>query len=386
TTSPSLLPQPQGSSSSPIRNTTNEVSSPLFAALGTYPATEDISQLIYPAREWADGFSLRGSPLHEQNNGFSLASSPPSARPFVREPPGGPRNASLAPSPPNTYARPIRRASGHQSLGGYPGSSPAAERPMSMPSRTSPSQNPALPHHPQAHFYGAPEIDLGKPDMRRPGQGALNPGCCVFDNLSMAGSEGFRGADSVLLVGLQNRLDIFNIEKGRLDLIGRLGDLRGTVIGAQLLPSLIRDDPARSLRPLVAVIVHGPQRDQRPKSRPNTSQHDDDALFDPSASVLQVLESAENTKPDPSVRYQTTIEVYSLAKNEHIATLLSGPAIETTLPQNTSHPTGPPPDGDWRIKGCGRFLVVTSGKSGEVFLFECAYGSEKGSLLAFRCI
>ncbi|KAL9005594.1 MAG: hypothetical protein Q9188_001642 [Gyalolechia gomerana] len=385
TSPPSLLPQLQGSSS-PILNATNDVSSPLLAALGTYPATENISQLVYPGREWADDFSPRGSPLNEQSNGFSLASSPPSARPSVRESAGGPKNASPATSPPNTYARPIRRTSGYHSLGGYLGSSPTGERPMSMHSRGSPSQNPALPHHPQAHFYGAPEIDLGKADMRRTGQGALTPGCCVFDNLGLAGSEGFRGAESVLLIGLQNRLDIFNIEKGRLDIIGRLGNLRGTVIGAQLLPSLVRDDPARPLRPLVAVIVHGPQRDQRPEPRQNPSQHDNDTLFDPSASMLQALESAESTKPDPSVRYQTTIEVYSLGKNEHIATLLSSPAIETTLSQNTSHSTGPPPDGDWRIKACGRFLVIASGKSGEVFLFECAYGSEKGSLLAFRCI
>ncbi|KAL8942586.1 MAG: hypothetical protein Q9216_001568 [Gyalolechia sp. 2 TL-2023] len=384
TAPPSLLPQLQGPSS-PLLNATNDVSSPLLAALGTYSTPEN-NQLIYPGREWADDFSPRGSPLNEQSNGFSLANSPPNVRLSMKEAAGGLGNASAASSPPNTYARPIRRTSGYQSLGGYLGSSPTRERPMSMHSRRSPSQNPALPHHPQAHFYAAPEIDLGKPGLRRPSQGTLNPGCCIFDNLSLTGSESFRGADSVVLIGIQNRLDIFNIEKGRLDIIGRLGNLRGTVIGAQLLPSPVRDDPARSLRPLVAVIVHGPQRDQRPKSRQNASQHDDDTLFDPSASMVQALESAENTKTDTSARFQTTVEVYSLRKNEHIATLLSSPVMEATLSQNTSRPTDLLPDGDWRIKACGRFLVVASGKSGEVFLFESAYEPEKESLVVFRCI
>lgn len=380
--SPALLPQLQGSSS-PLLNATTDVSSQLLSALGTYPATENINQLIYPKREWADDISARGSPSFEQSNGFNLASSPPNTKPHVRELAEGLSDASPASSPPKTYARPIRRTSGYQSLGGYLDSSPTGERPMSMNSRRSPSQNPALPHHPQAHFYGAPEIDLGKLDMRRSGQGAIVPSCCVFDSLSLAGSEGFRGAESVLLLGLQNRLDVFNIEKGRLAIIGRLGNLKGTVIGAQLLPSPFRDDPARSLRPLVALILYGPQHDQRPRSRQNPGQRDDDTFFDPSASMLQALESTENSNPDSNVRYYTTIEVYSLVKNEHIATLLSSPATEAP---NMPHSTGIPPDGDWRIKASGRFMAVTSGKSGEVFLFECVYGSQKGPQVAFRCI
>lgn len=377
-----MLPQLQGSSS-PLLNVTSDVPSPLLSALGTYPATENIGQLVYPGREWTDDLSARDSPPNEKSNGFSLASSPPTIKSHVRELAGGLNDASPASSPPSTYARPVRRTSGYQSLGGYLSSSPTGERPISMNSRRSPSQIPALPHHPQAHFYGAPEIDLGKPDIRRSNQGAIIPGCCVFDNLSLAGSEGFRGADSVLLLGLQNRLDIFNIEKGRLDIIGRLGNLRGTVVGAQLLPSSVRDDPARSLRPLVAVVIHGPRHDQRPGSRQNSGQHDDDALFDPSASMLQALGSTESSKPDLNGRYYTTVEIYSLGKNEHIATLLSSPAIESP---NTPHSIGFLPDGDWRIKACGRFLVVATGKSGEVFLFECVFGSQKGAQLAFKCI
>lgn len=336
--------------------------------------------------EWLDELSSRGSPPNEQINGSSLAGSPPSGRQPTKELTGAFKNASPASSPPNTFARPVRRTSGCQSLGGYLGSSSSGDRPVSMHSHRSPIQNPALPHHPQAHFYGAPEVDLRVLRTRWPGQGSLIPSCYVFDNLGSAGTEGFRGADSVLLVGLQNRLDVFNVEKGRLDLIGRLANLRGTVIGAQLLPSLARDDPIRSLRPLVAVIVHGPQQDQHPTSGQIPGQNDDDNLFDPSASMLQALESTENTKSDSSVRYQTTIEVYSLGKSEHIATLLSSPATDAAPLQGTSCSMGPLPDGTWRLQASGRFLIIASGKSGEVFLFECGYGSENGSRLAFKCI
>ncbi|KAL8718648.1 MAG: hypothetical protein Q9225_004245 [Loekoesia sp. 1 TL-2023] len=381
---PSLLSQLHGSTS-PLLNASNDVPSPLLAALGTYPAAENSNQPAYPV-EWLDEISSRGSPPNEHINGFSLAGSPPSGRQPTRELTGAFNNASPASSPPNTSARPVRRTSGYQSLGGYLGSSSSGDRPTSMHSHRSPSQNPALPHHPQAHFYGAPEIDFRVLRTRWPGQGSLIPGCCVFDSLGMAGAEGFRGADSVLLVGLQNRLDVFNVEKGRLDLIGRLANLRGTVIGAQLLPSLTRDDPIRSLRPLIAVVIHGPQQDQHPTSQQIPGQNDDDNLFDPSASMLQALESTENTKSDSSVRYQTTIEVYSVGKSEHIATLLSSPATDAAPLQGVSRSMGSLPDDIWRLQASGRFLIVASGKSGEVFLFECGYGSENGSQLAFKCI
>ena len=255
-----------------------------------------------------------------------------------------------------------------------------------MHSQRSPNQNPALPHHPQAHFRSAPEIDIGIPPSRHLSQGTLTPNFSVFDDLGSSGAEGFRGAESVLLVGLQNGLDVFNIEKGRLSFIGRLSNLRGAVIGAQLLPSLARDDPVRSSRPLVAVAIHGPQLDQRSGSGQGPGEIDDDALFDPSSSMLQALEDTDNAKPESKVRYQTTFEVYSLAKCEHIATLLSCPAIDAPSFQSTSRSTDLLVDGEWLLQASGRFLTIASGKSGEVFIFKCAYGSSKESNLAFKCI
>lgn len=189
----------------------------------------------------------------------------------------------------------------------------------------------------------------------------------------------------MLLVGLQNGLDVLNVDNGRLDRIGRLDNLRGTVIGAQLLPSPPRDDPIRSLRPIVAVAVHGPQSSRRPGFHDRSKEEIDEAIFDPSASMMQALEHADNTGQDSGMPYQTTVEVYSLGKCEHVATLLRGPKLDSTAFQSTSHSGEPPPDDEWRLQAFGRFLVVGSGKSGEIFIFESTYGSDNESL-AFRCV
>lgn len=257
---------------------------------------------------------------------------------------------------------------------------------MSMQSRRSPSQNPALPHLPQAHFYSAPDVDLGLPQIRDKGEGTPVPSCCVFDNLGLAGAGGLRGAETVLLIGLRDSLNVFSVDKGRLDLIGRLGNLGGTVVGAQLLPSSARDDPARSLRPLVAIIVHGPSQIPRPNSRQRSGNNDDDALFDPSASMWQALDHTHQVDPDSTTPYETTVEVYSLATNEHVATLLRSPTFASSTSHHASSSENPRPDGEWRLRACGRFVTVASGKSGEVFIFECRNRSDSGSTLGFACI
>lgn len=190
----------------------------------------------------------------------------------------------------------------------------------------------------------------------------------------------------MLLVGLQKGLDVFNVDKGRLDLIGHLENLRGSVVGAQLLPMSARDGLIRSLKPVVALIVYGPQQAPRPGTRQKSADRDDDALFDPSASMLHALEHMDLVDPGSGTKYETTIEIYSLSKSEHIATLLRSPSMEPSAYPDTSQPPVRGSDGDWQLGVCGRFLTVASGESGEVFIFECLYGSDDVSSLAFTCI
>ncbi|KAI4108519.1 MAG: hypothetical protein L6R37_000955 [Teloschistes peruensis] len=337
-------------------------------------------------RDWIEDVPEQGSPPNAHTNGISLASSPPAIRPQARFGSGGFSNASPTRSPPTIYSKPVRHTSGYQSLGGYHGSPPSAQRPTSTHVQRSPSQNPALPHYPQAHFYGAPDVDFGLPPGHRGKQEPEPPCCCVFADLDAAGAEGFRGAETALLVGFQNRLDVFNVDKGRLHSIGRLENLRGAVVGAQLLPASSRDDPVHSLRPLVMVVVRGSHTNNRPEACAASKNDSEEALFDPSASMLQALEDVEDAGETSAPRCQTTVEVYSLAKGKHIATLLKSPAIDPTPIQKGSLPTVPPPNDEWQLQGFGRFLVLGSGKSGEVFIFESLYNLDEASSLAFRCI
>ncbi|KAL8799021.1 MAG: hypothetical protein Q9182_006200 [Xanthomendoza sp. 2 TL-2023] len=386
TSPPSLLSRLQASSP-PLPYSSNDLSSPFLGALGTFPATGHVSKPVTSGGEWPENISSRGSPPTNQVNGFSMASSPSRTNQTTTGYSGGFSKASPGPSPPSTYAKFTRRSSGYQSLGGYMSSSPGGDRPVSGASQRSASHNPPLPHYPQAHFYTAPQVNFGVPQDGQGSQGPAIRGCRAFDNLASAGVEGFGGAESVLLVGLHNGLDVFSFENGRVDRIGCLENLDGTVLGAQLLPSSSRGGTASSSRPLVALVVHSPQRSQPPVSLQSFKNQSSEALFDPSASTMEALQQTATMDPSRDTGYQTTVEVYSLGSCQHIATLLrSAPAENYALPRETSRSAGAQPDCEWRIQVCGRFLTIGSGRSGEVFIFEFGYGSEQASSLAFRCI
>ncbi|KAL8988868.1 MAG: hypothetical protein Q9169_008486, partial [Polycauliona sp. 2 TL-2023] len=383
---PSLLSQLQVSSPA-LPYAPNDIASPLLAALGTHPETEDPDQRTDPRPDWTDNISSASSPPENQDKSFSLAgTSPPVYQPTKRYS-GAFNNVSPGPSPPTTHAKLARRTSGYQSLGGYLSSSPGRERPISGYSQRSIAHHPPLPHQPQAHFYSAPQVDFGVPQTTRESQGSTSHGCRVIGDLASAGAEGFGGAENVLLIGGQNGLDVFSFDNGRADRVGRLGNLRGIVIGAQLLPSSCRDDAVQLLRPLVAVVIHGPQEDVRSVSRQSCPNQSDEALFDPSASTMEAFEQTEHGARDRRDVYQTTVEVYSLSKSEHIATLLrSAPVENSNGHQDDSRSTDTPSNGDWALQTCGRFLLVGAGRSGEVFVFETLFNENDATSLAFRCI
>lgn len=180
-----------------------------------------------------------------------------------------------------------------------------------------------------------------------------------------------------MLVGFGHGLNVCHIDKKRFDRIGRLEGLRGSVIGAKLLPSQQGDD--RGLQPLVAVVVHGPYVPSVPTSRPGTS-HAPDEEFDPSGSMLQVLHTAD------VLYYQTTVEIYSLRKGIHIATVFRSPKVDVKNSRFGAHPVMPSPIGDLKVQAKGKFVVVSSGTSGEVFILE-SFRTECSEIsIAFKCI
>lgn len=236
------------------------------------------------------------------------------------------------------------------------------------------SHYPPAPHHQQAHYYAAPEINLDHPESvpedRAPGEGL----CCIFDSLSPSGYEASGNTENVLLVGFEHGLNIYHIDKKRFDPVGRLGGLRGSVIGAKILHSQYISD--RSLQPLVAVIVHGPYISSGAPPMPGINAVVEE--FEPSRSEMQALQAAVIT------HYQTTVEVYSLRKGQHIWTLFKSPKVE--IKGGPSHATRPSPVGDLSIQAKGRFLVISSGSSGEVFIFERILRGSAEVSPGFRCL
>lgn len=248
-------------------------------------------------------------------------------------------------------------------------------------------QSPPPPHQTQAHFYGAPEIDFGPQQPRSEASVSDNKFCCVFDSLTAAGEEGLTVGENVLLVGAEHRLDVYRVDKKTFDRVGRLGGLRGSVIGAKILPSTLRVDTHRSLRPLIAIIIHGPQNapELETPSRPGTS-HSEDAMFDPSSSMLQILQNTDPKHQTSNLQYQTTVEVYSLRQGRHITTLLKCPKVEIDSLRESQGHGEPSPSGNLSIQAKGKFVVVSSGVSGEVYIFESQSGTPDDSSTLFKCI
>ena len=236
------------------------------------------------------------------------------------------------------------------------------------------SHYPPAPHLHQAHYYATPEIDIGRskpvPEDRVPGEGF----CCVFDSLPPSGHDASGNTENVLLVGFEHGLNVYHIGKKRFDPMGRLEDLRGSVIGAKILHSQCVSD--RTLQPLVAVIVHGPYIVSGTPSRPGTNAVVEE--FEPSTSEMQALQAAT------IIHYQTTVEIYSLRKGQHIRTLFRSPKVE--IKGGPSPTTVPPPVGDLSIQAKGKFLVISSGISGEVFIFERTLHGSAETAPGFKCL
>lgn len=210
----------------------------------------------------------------------------------------------------------------------------------------------------------------------KPGDGL----CCVFDSLSSTGNGCLGKTEDVLLIGSEHGLNVYQVDKSRVERIGRLEGLRGSVVGAKLLPS--RTPSARdSIQPLVAVIIHGPFVPSSEISKPGTF-HNEVEEFEPSASELRALE--ETQEPDLT-QCQTTVEIYSFKGGKHVATLFRSPKVEASDNWTSAHSSRPSPIGDLRVQAKGRFITISSGSSGEVYIFENVSAATNASI-GFQCI
>ena len=206
----------------------------------------------------------------------------------------------------------------------------------------------------------------------------------AFDNLPAGGGKTAGMANNILLRGYDKCLAVYKVDKDNLNLVGRLSGLRGRVLEARILPVSQRNDPFRQFRPLIVILVHGPH-DTSTHSRPVTSQSED-VMFDPSGSMIQALQLTDEVNPHMAGKYRTTVEVYSLAKREHIATLFKSPLVDADRPFGIMGPSKAPlPVGNISVDAKGRFITVGSGTTGEVFIFEARVSAQTNSGI-FGCI
>jgi hypothetical protein len=179
------------------------------------------------------------------------------------------------------------------------------------------------------------------------------------------------------MVGYEGGLTIYRVgpptntraDRKKSEEIGRLEGLRGAVIGAKVLPATWGQDSCRELRPLVAVVLHGPVLPPEEKREDEAEADDSDGNGTEDGKQTPSTAGSSLDVGDVLKQYQTTVEVFSLSNQQHLAVLYSCPPVNVTF--NTSgEPVNPEPQDDLRIEARGKFVVVACGTSGEVFIFS----------------
>ncbi|KAL2124080.1 hypothetical protein VTJ04DRAFT_445 [Mycothermus thermophilus] len=390
--SPVVSPEIKPSS---LSSNENPIATPLLDAV----SSASVASNSPSTREWARGLTagMAGSPSnlisltgespptapssYEDSRGIAIRSGWSSPRPT------GPYHPPSA-SPPVPGRRPISFHMGeHYSPpdAHLPLAAAAAARRSSMHyGQTRAASNPPLPHHPQPHFYGAAalDIDLQRQTGLKAGERGYHVG---FDTLPP--QDGFSlvpGKDTVVLAGYEGGLEVYSAGRRGLERVAGLKGLRGGVYHAKVLPWTVENS---DLFPLVAVVIHGPNI---PPPTPEVHVEGD---YD---AVSAERSEGINASPEPSVRgganratgviesYQTTVEVFSLKTGRHVSVLLEAPKIPVKSPVASPGFQAPPPTGAFHIHADGGTIVVSSGITGECWVYRQAPPTAENPL-HFRC-
>ncbi|KAL2134802.1 hypothetical protein VTI74DRAFT_10786 [Chaetomium olivicolor] len=386
--SPEINPSSLSSNENPIATPLLDATSPASYASNS-PNT----------REWAKGIAagMAGSP----GNLINLVGESPPTAPSSYEDTRGFRSGWSSPRPVIGYHPPStspstagRRPLSFHMDGQYTPPDPhlqfaaAAARRSSMHShyaQVRAASNPPLPHQPQPHFYGTPGLDL---DLQP--QTGIKAGAkgyyFGFDTLLPQTADRLSGKDNVVLAGYEGGLEVFSVGKRGLENVASLKGLRGGVHHAKVLPWTADN---RELFPLVALVIHGPNI---PLQTPEV--HVEDGYDPVSADRSEAMTSAS---PEPAARnigsrmgagfveaYQTTVEVYSLKTGGQVSVLLEAPKIPLKSPITSPSFQAPPPAGAFHIHADGGNIVVSSGITGECWIYRQSPATSDHPL-HFRC-
>ena len=240
------------------------------------------------------------------------------------------------------------------------------------------SRAPPPPHRPQAHFYAAPELNVGlKPAEAEPSSTGTAD-YCAFDSVPSLEDDTLAKCTNVLLLGSGGAIEVHALGKKRLERVGRLAQLRGRVLNAKILPQTIHSRASMRSEPLVALVIHGPSRVSDPKQA--IAYHQEYDEFDASGSMIQALETMEVS------HYQTSVEIYSLRSGEYVSTLLETPKVEIRPSRYPERGDFPPSAGGIHLQARGKYVIITSATSGEVFVYNRRMDTSDDQRTGFRYI
>lgn len=322
--------------------------------------TVDSPQMIPPLpRSPSQGNAARERP---SNEGYAIKGG------YLHgSPPASPRAHQKLPQRPYP-------ARDYQSLGGFGASPP---RTQASPLYSFDSKVAPLPHLQQAHYYGAPDIDVGQFRSKQHNSHTLpqDPGHYIFDSVGSGISTSSTVSSDVLAVVSNTNIDFYHVDRKKATAIGNLSDVGGSIVGAkvQCLPSR---DPESSIDEwMVILIIHGPYLDES-DGKPSDIGHDE---FDASKSMVQALQA---TEPE---HLQTRVVVYSLYGGQRLTTLFAGPKVSCNSPENlpsSSHFAPAIID----IQANERFVTLSSGISGETIIFHWTSTSDQSVPVRFHSI
>ncbi|CAF9917252.1 MAG: hypothetical protein GOMPHAMPRED_001195 [Gomphillus americanus] len=352
------------------------LASPVFAALGDAFRDRSLTFDTPEEEHEQESKNVLTAPQREDLLDNYISSSPPSRTqpvPGFAEVRGGFSHHSPPPTSPRlAFRQTSRRPSGYQ-YQSEPLASPPRGRPLSMPSH--------MFHLPSPSNFNLNQLrglsnDLPGNASRSTSRKGGRFDYIALDILSSAGDHLCSSMENALLVARQRSLYIYDLHKEEAIRVGKIEGLRGLVVSAKILPSPSRKGSLHLVRPLVVVIVHGPETTGEDLSRPSSRQSDQS--FDPS-----YPHDARNMAG--VAKYQTSVEIYSLKEHRHITTLFATRSeeakVENVFGKTSYEPPGP--IGSLSVHVTDSHIAIVSNESGEIYLFDTNSGR---SGQPFRCI
>lgn len=385
TNRPSRNQLPFGSQRHPSSTPPRQVNSPLISAINS----------VNPF-----------TPANPQTQSIAASSSPPGR--YISPHRGGdafvPTPTHVGTSPPPDTMKPRSIPRRQNSFGGRAYAQPISPS-QPRPSTTSPHNlhlrggsfvgNPPLPHEDQPHLHGAlPDLDSFIPANIAQDTGLL-PGEKGFfvglDTLAGSGVIGGQHGNDVLVAGYEGGLTVSRIssssrDKKGVEEIGKLEGLKGSVVSAKILPVTTRADPLKSIRPLIAIVLHSPLL-----VNPETRGEEEGSAVVTDSEDSQPGTPAK-TRPDFAAMtsmgatdwlhiYETSVEIYSLSDQRHVSTLYTSQRMIVPADMEI------PPPRPLRLDAGGNFVAITDGLSGEVFIFSYQSHLYNPSIdVSWRCV